>query len=228
MEQIEIDQQQKYYEEIQDCIKLENLLNYIQNQDNRIAGLEARYRGYSLPSLVWWALVIYVVALFTTGLAWSDLKNILGFGMIIAICLAYNKYNDNKIRTQVNELKVDLDEKIGMYNSIYNDVKSRFENGEFSVEMDCWHCGNELMKYFNENRAFSFKEALYYVDKRRDREAMERGLRNAYSSGYSSGNTDGYNSGYAQGKSAGYSQGKKAGRSDGYASGVRDGYFMNR
>lgn len=228
MEQIEIYQQQKYYEEIQDCIKLENLLNYIQNQDNRIAGLEARYRGYSLPSLVWWALVIYVVALFTTGLAWSDLKNILGFGMIIAICLAYNKYNDNKIRTQVNELKVDLDEKIGMYNSIYNDVKSRFENGEFSVEMDCWHCGNELMKYFHENRAFSFERARYYVDKQRALDAAENGRRNAYNQGYSNGNTDGYNKGYNAGTRDGYSKGKKDGKSSGYSSGLRDGYFLGK
>ena len=39
MEHIEIDQQQKYYEEIQDCVKLENLIKYIQNQDNIVMDL---------------------------------------------------------------------------------------------------------------------------------------------------------------------------------------------
>ena len=58
MEQIEIDQQQKYYEEIQDCVKLENLIKYIQNQDNIVMDLEKGYRGYSLPGLVWFFVIV--------------------------------------------------------------------------------------------------------------------------------------------------------------------------
>lgn len=228
METSAIEAQQKYYEEIQDCIRLENLAYYIQNQNNRISVLQSKYRDWSMPNIVWGIVIITLFAAWVNDFSAKSLKAVAyGVGWVI-VAQAYNRYNDKKIRTEEFSVAEDRDEKQEMYNSLYADIEARFVNGEFSINKDCWHCGNELMQYFNENRAFSFKEAIYYVDKRRDREAMERGLRNAYNSGYSSGNAAGYNSGYAQGKSAGYSQGKNAGRSDGYASGVRDGYFMNR
>ena len=118
-------------------------------------------------------------------------------------------YNDRKVRSKVNVLSADRDEKQGMYNEWYSYIDSAFQKGEFSITKDCWHSGNELLKYYNDNRAFSFKEALYYVEKRRDREAMENGLRNAYSAGYSSGSSDGYNSGYNNGYNSGYHTGKR-------------------
>ena len=123
--------------------------------------------------------------------------------------LIYNKFHDNKIRKQVNEIEAERDEKQNLYNEWYSYIDSAFQKGEFSITKDCWHSGNKLLKYYNDNRAFSFKEALYYVEKRRDREAMENGLRNAYSAGYSSGSSDGYNSGYNNGYNSGYHTGKR-------------------
>lgn len=224
METSAIEAQQKYYEEIQDCIKLENLAYYIQNQNNRISVLQSKYRGWSMPTIIWVFVILVSLSVLFDVFSFETVKKIAAIAFWVIVAQGYNRYHDKKIRTEEFSVAEDRDEKQEMYNSLYADIEARFVNGEFSINKDCWHCGNEFMQYFNENRAFSFKEAIYYVDKRRDREAMERGLRNAYNSGYSSGNA----AGYAQGKSAGYAQGKKAGRKDGYASGVRDGYFMNR
>ena len=68
------------------------------------------------------------------------------------------------------------------------------------------------MKYYKDNRAFSFEEARYYVDKRLDREAAERGLKNAYSRGYAAGQSSGYSQGYNAGESAGYVSGRNSRR----------------
>ena len=139
----------------------------------------------------------------------STIKVIAVAVALIVISLGYNMYNDRKVRSKVHVLSADRDEKQGMYNEWYSYIDSAFQKGEFSITKDCWHSGNELLKYYNDNRAFSFKEALYYVEKRRDREAMENGLRNAYSAGYSSGSSDGYNSGYNNGYNSGYHNGKR-------------------
>lgn len=228
MEHIEIDQQQKYYEEIQDCVKLENLIKYIQNQDNIVMDLEKGYRGYSLPGLVWFFVIALALNVYFIDFSLDSVAKIFAIILVVAVCIAYNKYHDKKIRCNVESIQMERNEKAGMYNEIYNDVKRRFENGEFSIEMDCWHCGNELMKYFHENRAFSFERARYYVDKQRVLDAAENGRRNAYNQGYSNGNTDGYNKGYNAGTRDGYSKGKKDGKSSGYSSGLRDGYFLGK
>lgn len=230
MEQNEFEQQERYYREIQDCIKLENLAKYIQNQDNIVFDLKKGYRGYSLPGLVWFVLIFLGLNVLFRDFSLESIECILAMIVLVAICIAYNKHHDKKIRSNVESIEMDRNEKAGMYNEIYNDVKDRFENGEFSIEMDCWHSGNELMKYFNENRAFSFEKARYYIDKQRYIEAAEQGRRNAYNQGYSNGNTDGYNNGYnngySQGKSAGYSKGKKDGEFSAYLRGYGDGRYL--
>lgn len=212
-------EQQRYYGEIQDCIELENLYYYIQKQKHRISSLRNSIKGKKLPNNAWIWLGVTVFFLFPAVILW---------GLWIYVNLKNNKKEDIETEKIIANVEEDLAEKNVMYEELYSNIQDRFAKGEFSIHKDCWHCGNELMRYFNENQAFSFKDALYYVDKRRDREAMERGLQNAYSNGYSSGCAAGYSSGYAQGQSAGYSQGKKAGSSSGYSSGLRDGYFLGK
>lgn len=199
MEPNEIDQQQKYYKEIEACVQLENLSYFLEDKNKEIENLEKGYRGRSLPDLVW--LVIIGVGLYTYFGTFdvSTIKAIAVAVALIVISLGYNMYNDKKLRSKVSVLSADRDEKQDMYNEWYSYIDNAFQKGEFSITKDCWHSGNELMKYYNDNRAFSFKEARYYVDKRRDREAMENGLRNAYNSGYSAGSSSGYNSGYNNG-----------------------------
>lgn len=209
MEQNETDHQQKYYKEIEACIQLENLSYFIRRQDSRISSLKSGYRGLSLPTLVWGILFFYGIMLYANGLNSETSIMVIIAITISTICLIYNKFHDNKIRKQVNEIEAERDEKQNLYNEWYSYIDSAFQKGEFSITKDCWHSGNELLKYYNDNRAFSFKEALYYVEKRRDREAMENGLRNAYSAGYSSGSSDGYNSGYNNGYNSGYHTGKR-------------------
>lgn len=209
MEQNEIDQQQKYYKEIEACVQLENLSYFLKDKNKEIENLEKEYRGRSLPGLVWLAIIGASLYTYFGTFDVSTIKVIAVVVALIVISLGYNMYNDRKVRSKVNVLSADRDEKQGMYNGWYSYIDSAFQKGEFSITKDCWHSGNELLKYYNDNRAFSFKEALYYVEKRRDREAMENGLRNAYSAGYSSGSSDGYNSGYNNGYNSGYHSGKR-------------------
>ena len=209
MEQNEIDQQQKYYKEIEACVQLENLSYFLKDKNKEIENLEKEYRGRSLPGLVWLAIIGAGLYTYFGTFDVSTIKVIAVAVALIVISLGYNMYNDRKVRSKVNVLSADRDEKQGMYNEWYSYIDSAFQKGEFSITKDCWHSGNELLKYYNDNRAFSFKEALYYVEKRRDREAMENGLRNAYSAGYSSGSSDWYNSGYNNGYNSGYHSGKR-------------------
>lgn len=209
MEQNEIDQQQKYYKEIEACVQLENLSYFLKDKNKELENLEKEYRGRSLPDLVWLAIIGAGLYTYFGTFDVSTIKVIAVAVALIVISLGYNMYNDRKVRSKVNVLSADRDEKQGMYNEWYSYIDSAFQKGEFSIMKDCWHSGNELLKYYNDNRAFSFKEALYYVEKRRDREAMENGLRNAYSAGYSSGSSDGYNSGYNNGYNSGYHTGKR-------------------
>ena len=209
MEQNEIDQQQKYYKEIEACVQLENLSYFLKDKNKEIENLEKEYRGRSLPGLVWLAIIGAGLYTYFGTFDVSTIKVIAVAVALIVISLGYNMYNDRKVRSKVNVLSADRDEKQGMYNEWYSYIEKAFHEGEFSITKDCWHSGNELLKYYIDNRAFSFKEALYYVEKRRDREAMENGLRNAYSAGYSSGSSDGYNSGYNNGYNSGYHSGKR-------------------
>lgn len=209
MEQNEIDQQQKYYKEIEACVQLENLSYFLKDKNKELENLEKEYRCRSLPDLVWLAIIGAGLYTYFGTFDVSTIKVIAVAVALIVISLGYNMYNDRKVRSKVNVLSADRDEKQGMYNEWYSYIDSAFQKGEFSITKDCWHSGNELLKYYNDNRAFSFKEALYYVEKRRDREAMENGLRNAYSAGYSSGSSDGYNSGYNNGYNSGYHSGKR-------------------
>ena len=210
--------QQRYYNEIQDCVRLENLARYIQGQKNRIIDLQNSLKGKSLPKHAWVWFGVTLLLFLPAIIIW---------GIWIYVNLKNNKKYDLEATNSIASIEEDVNEKQIMYNELYADIEARFVKGEFSINKDCWHCGNELMQYFNENKAFSFEKALYFIDKRRDREAMERGLEKAYNEGYSSGNANGYNNGYEQGKSAGYVQGKKAGKKDGYYSGLRDGYYYS-
>ena len=57
MEQNEIDQQQKYYKEIEACVQLENLSYFLKDKNKELENLEKEYRGRSLPDLVWLAII---------------------------------------------------------------------------------------------------------------------------------------------------------------------------
>lgn len=226
MEQDVINKPSKYYEEIKDCVQLESLANYLQDKNNEIESLERGYRGRKLNALVVWAIIGGGLYTYFGTFDKTTVEVIAAVVALVGISLWYNIYNDKKIRSKVDSLAADINEKQDVYNKLYAYIEKAYNNGDFSIEKDYWHCGNELMQYYHHNGAFSFKEGAYYVEKRKEREARERELNNAYNEGYNAGYNEGYSVGYEKGKQDGYGAGKSAGSSSAYWRGVGDGRYL--
>ncbi len=204
-----------YYDEILECIELEDLSKHIDAQWDEVAKMEKGYKKYSISTWLKWFgyyLGCLSVLFLFQGEFFYSLCVWVPFLFFFMLRRKKNQKFDESLQGEIDALKQDIERNRDKLSSQYRYMESRFNSGDFSISKDCWFCGHELMKYYKDNRAFSFEEARYYVDKRLDREAAERGLKNAYSRGYSDGQSSGYSQGYNAGESAGYVSGRNSRR----------------